>query len=224
MTLALIHTSPVLVPAFTALCQQHLSGTEIFHIVDESLIKNTIKAGRLEPVTVRRMAGYIQSARDAGADAVLVTCSSVGPAVTASRPLFDFPVFRIDEAMAEKAVSEAQRIGVLATLSTTLEPTLALVRSTAAAAGRKIDLTARLCEGAFEAVVQGDTATHDRLVLEGLTALLAETDLIVLAQASMARIVALLPETLRVKPILSSPELAILRVRGMLAGAPPKAA
>lgn len=218
MTLALIHTSPVLVPMFTALCQEHLAGTEIFHIVDESLIKNTIKAGHLEPVTVRRMAGYIQSARDAGADAVLVTCSSVGPAVTASLPLFDFPVFRIDEAMAEKAVSESRRIGVLATLSTTLEPTLALVRSSAAAAGRQIELSSRLCEGAFEAVVRGDTATHDRLVREGLTALLAETDLIVLAQASMARIVAQLPEELRTKPILASPDLAILRVRGALAG------
>lgn len=217
MTLALIHTSPVLIPTFTALCQEHLAGTEIFHIVDESLIRNTIKAGHLEPLTVRRMAGYIQSAREAGASAVLVTCSSVGPAVTASRPLFDFPVFRIDEAMAEKAVSEAHRIGVLATLSTTLDPTLALVRSCAQAAGRPVELTSRLCAGAFEAVVRGDTERHDRLVREGLTALLAETDLIVLAQASMARIVAQLPAELRTKPILASPELAILRVRGVLA-------
>lgn len=216
MTLALIHTSPVLVPSFTALCSEHLPGTDIFHIVDESLIRNTIKAGHLEPLTVRRLAGYIQSAREAGADAVLVTCSSVGPAVTASRPLFDFPVLRIDEAMAEKAVSEATRIGVLATLNTTLEPTLALVRSSAAAAGRAIELESRLCQGAFEAVVRGDTAEHDRLVREGLAALLATSELIVLAQASMARVVAQLPAELRTRPILSSPELAIRRTRAVL--------
>ena len=51
MILALIHTSPVLVPSFSALCAEHLKGTETFHIVDESLIKNTIKAGRLEKLT-----------------------------------------------------------------------------------------------------------------------------------------------------------------------------
>lgn len=218
MTLALIHTSPVLVPTFNTLCQQHLTGVAVFHIVDESLIKNTIKAGRLEPLTARRLAGYVQSAREAGADAVLVTCSSIGPATAAARPLFDFPVLRIDEAMAERAVSEAERIGVLATLSTTLEPTRALVLDTARAKERAVTVQAQLCEGAFEAVLRGDTETHDRLVREGLLKLLGEVELIVLAQASMARVVEQLPAELRTKPILTSPEMAILRAKSVLAG------
>jgi Asp/Glu/hydantoin racemase len=211
--LALIHTSPVLVPAFNDLCARHLPGIEVFNIADESLIRNTIKAGRLEKTTVRRLGGYIQSARDAGADAVLVTCSSIGPAVTLARTLFDFPLFRIDEAMAEKAVHDASRIGVLATLSTTLEPTMELVRATAAAAGKTIELRSVLCEGAFDAVLRGDTGEHDRLVREGLARLLDSVDLVLLAQASMARAVDGLPESMRAKPILASPELAILRVK-----------
>ena len=215
-TLAFIHTSPVLVPLFNSLCQRHLAGVEVFHIADESLIKNTIKAGKLEPLTTRRLAGYIQSARDAGADAVLVTCSSIGNATIASRPLFDFPVLRIDEAMAERAVDEGKIIGVLATLNTTLEPTQELVKTTAANRGKEVVVKARLCQGAFEAVLRGDTETHDRLVREGLLELLAECDLIVLAQASMARVVDQLPAELRTKPILASPELAILRAKAAL--------
>lgn len=55
-------------------------------------------------------------ARQGGADAVLVTCSSIGPSVPMARKLVDFPVFRIDEAMAAAPVRQASRIGVAATL------------------------------------------------------------------------------------------------------------
>jgi Asp/Glu/hydantoin racemase len=217
--LSLIHTSPVLIPTFAQLCGQHLPGVEVFHIVDESLIKNTIKAGHLEPLTVRRLAGYVQSAREAGAAAVLVTCSSIGPATTAIKPLFDFPVLRIDEAMAEKAVEEGRRIGVLATLRTTLDPTVELVRSTAAAANKSVEIRSRLCDGAFEAILAGNSDEHDRRVREGLQELLEESDVIVLAQASMARVINQLPEALRQKPILTSPELAIRRTNEVLSTA-----
>ena len=58
----------------------------VFNIVDESLIQNTIAANELTPATARRVAGHIQSAEEAGADVILVTCSSIGPAVEAARP------------------------------------------------------------------------------------------------------------------------------------------
>lgn len=185
-------------------------------MVDESLIKNTIKAGRLEPPVIRRVARHIESAHDAGADVVLVTCSSIGPAVTIAQQLFEFPVLRIDEAMAENAVRIAKRIGVLATLRTTLEPTLALIRHTAVAGGHTVEVDAQLCEGAFEAVVRGDTEAHDRMVREGLAALLQRVDVVVLAQASMVRVLSQLAPEMLTKPILSSPELAILRVKAMM--------
>ena len=47
-------------------------------MVDESLIRNTIAAGPLTKSTVRRMVSMIGSAHEAGADAVMVTCSSIG--------------------------------------------------------------------------------------------------------------------------------------------------
>jgi Asp/Glu/hydantoin racemase len=69
----------------------------------------------------------VLSAVDAGADAVLVTCSSIGPAVEATRPFCPVPLFRIDEEMADRAIATGPRIGVLATLKSTLEPTRDLV-------------------------------------------------------------------------------------------------
>lgn len=214
--LALIHTSPTLAPVFAALCARHLPEAKFFHMVDESLIQNTIRSGGLQKLTIRRLVDQIASAESAGASAVLVTCSSIGPGVALARQLFDIPVMRIDDALAETAVRQARRIGVLATLRTTLDPTTALLREKAAEAGREVELVECLCEDAFPAVLAGDTETHDRILRQALTTDLEGVDVIVLAQASMARVVSTLsPGALRV-PVLSSPELAILRVREIL--------
>ncbi len=119
------------------------------------------------------------------------------------------PVLRVDQPMADRAVSTAQRIGVIATLPTTLEPTADLIRRRAAAAGREIAVTARLCEGAFDALMRGDAAKHDAMVLAALQELSSEVDVIALAQASMARVVEHLSQEERRTPILASPPLAI---------------
>jgi hypothetical protein len=63
------------------------------------------------------------------------------------------PVLRVDQPMADKAVQLGKRIGVVATLSTTLNPTSDLVRRRAAVAGKEIELKSVLCEGAFEALM-----------------------------------------------------------------------
>ena len=111
--------------------------------------------------------------------------------------------------MADRAVATAERIGVIATLPTTLEPTADLIRRRAAAAGRDIELTARLCEGAFDALMSGDAAKHDAMVAAALKELASQVDVIALAQASMARVVDRLSEADRRMPILASPPLAI---------------
>lgn len=216
MTLALIHTSPTLTPVFAEICKKHLPDVNVFHMVDESLIQDTIRAGSLRKVTMRRIIDQIASAEAAGANAVLVTCSSIGPGVTLAKQLFDIPVIRIDDAMAEEAVLRANRIGVLATLQTTLDPTTALLRAKASEAGRPVQLKECLCSDAFPAVLAGDTAKHDRILRKALLEDLTDVDVIVLAQASMARVVAsFAPGELKV-PVLSSPELAVLSARRVL--------
>jgi Asp/Glu/hydantoin racemase len=206
----------VLIPLFSGISKRELPEVEQFHMVDESLIQNTIRAQKLTKTTIRRVLSMVESAREGGADAVVVTCSSIGPAASVARRLYDFPVIRVDEAMAEEAVRAGKRIGVAATLRTTLEPTVALLREKAVAAQCEVDLVESLCEGAFEAVLSGDTASHDRILTDSLNRLVRAVDVVVLAQASMARVVAQLPEDPARVPILSSPELAVKRARSML--------
>ena len=215
-TLALIHTSPTLTPVFSALCAATMPEVRLFHMVDESLIQDTVREGRLRRKTIWRLLGMIDSAEAAGADAVMVTCSSIGAGVALGQKLFDMPVIRVDEAMAERAVRMGRRIGVMATLKTTLEPTLELLEEKAREAGRTIELVPALCEGAFEAVLRGDTVTHDRILSHALRSDLSGVDVVVLAQASMARVVKAMGEGALPMPVLSSPELAVQQAGALL--------
>ena len=218
--LGLVHTSATLVPIFTELCHEKLQGVDLFHIADDSLIKDVIAKGRLTPRTARRVVDHIAWAEDAGADVILVTCSSIGAAVEAAVPLVGVPVLRVDQPMADRAVATGPRVGVIATLPTTLEPTADLIRRRAAAAGKGVEVTDRLCEGAFDALMGGDAARHDAMVADALKTLGREVDVIVLAQASMARVVEGLAADDRRVPILASPPLAVDHIAGMLRGRP----
>jgi Asp/Glu/hydantoin racemase len=215
-TIGFVHTVLGLPPTFADLAEELVPGADVFHIVDETLLGVTRKTGSLTPTTRRRVLGYVESAADAGADLVVVTCSSIGPAVDASHDFVDVPVLRIDEPMADEAVQLGSRIGVLATLSTTLQPTADLVARRAQAAGKDVEVVARVCDGAFDALASGDRDRHDELVRAGLRELIADVDVVVLAQASMARIVETLPEAERTVPILSSPRLGMQRVAELL--------
>jgi Asp/Glu/hydantoin racemase len=119
------------------------------------------------------------------------------------------PVLRVDQPMADQAVQTGKRVGVVATLPTTLAPTADLIRRRGEKAGKKIEITSRLCEGAFDALMAGDAAKHDAMVAGALKDLSSQVDVIVLAQASMARVVEQLAQADRRVPILASPPLAI---------------
>ena len=207
--LGLLHTSATLVPVLAQLCKVKLPQIDVFNLVDDSLIKDVIAHGRLRRQTARRVTQLVAAAEDAGADFVMVTCSSIGAAVETAATLATVPVLRVDRPMADQAVATGRRIGIVATLSTTLEPTADLIQRRAAVAGQRIELNSRLCEGAFDALMSGDAAKHDAMVAAALKQLATEVDVIALAQASMARVVETLSEADRRVPIFASPPMAV---------------
>ena len=209
MKIAFIHTSATLVPIFADLAQSRLSGHKIFNLVDDSLIKDVIEAGTLTPKVARRVVQMIGLASDAGAGFILVTCSSIGKAVETAAGLTTVPVLRVDQPMADQAVRTGHRIGVVATLETTLQPTVDLVHRRARKANVEVQITSEVCSGAFAALMSGDPELHDARVLSALRRISGEVDVILLAQASMARVADQLDEKEKGVPILASPPTAM---------------
>lgn len=217
----ILYTSRVTVPGMLELADEILKGYRVVNIVDDSLLEDVLAAGQLTRDVTRRIVQYCLAAEDGGADIILSQCSSVGEAIDVARALVRVPVVKIDEPMAEEAVRLGPRVVVAATLPTTLNPTCRLIERTATALGQQVMIRRVLAEGAFDRLRAGDTAAHNRLVMDKLNQVRGEADVIVLAQGSMA---VLMPELQDWgKPVLTSPRLGIERVRQMLAsseGAP----
>ncbi len=216
--LVLLHTVPSLVERFNRLAVDILPReTDVVHIADELLLKIVLADGGLSPFIYRRVADHAVAAEGAAADAIMFTCSSISPCADVVGKLVGIPVLKIDEPMVDKAVLLGTRIGVAATVPTTLAPTTALVYARAAHAGRQVTVDSILCEGAYDALIAGDLQTHDRIVRDGLATLMSRNGVVVLAQASMARVADAIPDSEQMVPVLSSPRLAMERVRDVLA-------
>lgn len=188
-TVAMLHTVPGLVTDMEARAQDTVPGLRVLHYVDESLLQDTIAKGTTPGHVRRRLVNYARYAEESGAQALLVSCSSIGEAATAAADFVSIPVLRIDTPMATLAIQSGERVGVLATLSATLGPTTRLVQDSATSQNKTPIITARIVDGAFSALRAGDRALHDRLVLAAFSELAAECDVVVLAQASMARVI-----------------------------------
>lgn len=196
---------------FDDLAAEYIPETEYYHAVDESLIDELLSVGELTPGITRRICSQLSLAELAGADVVLDTCSSTSPAVNVARQIVDIPIIKIDDPMTERAVEIGDRIAVIATAASTLQPSTELVESKADETGRGIEIQSSLVDDAFEARQKGDTERHDRLVTERALEVADDVDVIVLAQASMSHLDRELSEETGVT-VLSSPDLAMERI------------
>ena len=218
LTVALIHAVvPAMAPMQAALGQA-LPGARVLNLLDEGLLTEVERRGGLTPECIDRLATLVGLASEAGASAVLLTCNAYTPVVGEVQARFPgLPVLAVDEVMVERAVAGAARIGVLATVEAGLKQQRESLERAAHRAGKQIQLVASLHPEAMDALRRGDAQTHDRILLDALPGLASQVELVLLAQASMARLMDKLPPVLPV-PVLASPQLAIQALKERLAG------
>lgn len=217
LTVGLIHAViPAMAPMREALAQQ-LPEARVLNLLDEGLLSEVERRGGLTTECVDRLATHVGLAVDAGADAVLLTCNAYSPVVADVQRRFPgTPVLAVDQVMIEQAIACASRIGVLATVPAGLQQQTDGLRLAAERARKAIDIVPSLHPDAMAALQRGDGEAHDRILLEALPALAAQVEVVLLAQASMARLAPKVPADLGV-PVLASPPLAVERLREVLA-------
>jgi len=214
--IVVLHTGPVTVQPLASAKDEYFGQIEWVNLVDDSLLKDVMRAGQVTPAVRKRLFGYALIAEQMGADAILNACSSVGEAADDLVGLLSIPVVKIDNRMAERAVELGERIGVLATVKTTLDPTVRLIEKKANERGKAIRVERFLCAEAFEAVLSGDGARHDELLTRAVKDMAERNDVLVLAQVSMARLTARLADV--TVPVLSSPKLGMEELAEVVAG------
>ena len=214
-TVYAIHTGPVLVDPIRSLMKELFPEIRLVNVVDDGLLAELREAGRVTPAVTRRLIGYGMLAAGAGANVILNCCSSIGEAAELLAQMVEIPVIRIDDAMASQAVEAGTRIAVVATLATTLEPTGKLIARKAANDKRDVSIRSYVVEGAFDALASGNGSKHDELVNAVIDRAVAENDVVVLAQGSMARLVAARRIASSV-PVLTSPRAGVESLRRYL--------
>jgi len=192
-----------------------LPEADVVDFIDSRILADVQVEG-ITAGSIARMTHLAQAAEASGASVIFSACSSLGPTIDTARQAVSIPIIKIDDAMAKQAAAKADAIGVLATVPTTLDPTIALIEEKAADMGKSLQMYRGLSEGAFDKLMSGDTEGHDQMVLASAQNLAPKVDILVLAQASMTRLAPMLSEATGLE-VLTSPRLGVESVKNYLA-------
>jgi len=214
-TVGLIHAVIPAIEPLRVAFGQLAPDIKLVNILDEGLVTEIDRRGSLTPGLVRRLTTLVHLAEDAGAELVLLSCTAYSPVADDVQKQADVPVLKIDELMVREALGRARKIGVVATVPAGLAMQKQLIERIAAEMGREIELDAELRPEAFQALSNGRRDEHDRIVLGVVEELATRNELVMLAQASMGHLAAMVPASVTV-PVLSSPTLAVEKVREMV--------
>lgn len=209
--LVVIHTTPATLGSLGVLVGELLPGCQVSNLLDDSILPEINREGCITPGVRARLYTLLELAQTIRPDAILCACSSIGGVMEEGATFCTVPVLRIDGPMAENAVRESENIAILATLSSTLDPTCDLLRRKAADIGKEVCLCGDVIAGAGTLLSAGRVEAYDRLVADAILTKLQTNAVVLLAQASMARCMHLIPEELRGR-VFTSPRTGVAQL------------
>ncbi|MGY5779479.1 Asp/Glu racemase [Rhizobium sp. LEGMi135b] len=191
--MACLHTAESNIAVYEAAAKTlGLPAGMLRHHVRADLLLAAEKVGRLtDEISAETAALLWHLAQDA--DAVVLNCSTLGPAASQVATGVKARIIRADSTLAEKAVKVGGKVIVLCTVETTITPTTALFEAAAKATGAEIEV--RLVPGAWAHFRTDDLPSYLASIADAVSAANSEGPVtIAFAQASMTDAARLLPE------------------------------
>lgn len=196
-TIGIIHAVNLTIRAMQPFLDRYIPDVEVVHLCDDTIQRDNIAAGVgvIPKTNYFKFAQYAHNLQEAGVNLILLACSTFNYAAELARPMIDIPIMQIDRAMMELAVEQGPRVGMLATLATTVPSSERLLRIVAAEKNVPVEITTVLRPEAFVAIQKGDRDTHNKILLEEIDKLSGKVDSIVMAQLSMSALEPMLGKT-----------------------------
>lgn len=216
MKIGIVYTSttPKLIEDVNEQVRKQLGDVEIYEQQDPSILAQVREKGYVTAPPAARLVRMFMNAVCEGCDAILNVCSSVGEVADAAQDIAKYvgvPIVRIDLEMCREAVRRSKRIGVMATLPTTMDPTCHTIERMARECGKHVEITRCLVDGAF-----GLDQEQFRERMAACAGKIADqVDVIVFAQGSMAYCESYIAEKYN-KIVLSSPRFGAAALKEAL--------
>lgn len=193
-TVGIIHAALITTKAVQPFIDGILPGVKVVHFVDDTIQNSNFacEPGFIPKENYFKFAQYAHNLEVAGVDIIMLACSTFNRAVEHARPMINIPMLQIDRPMMDLAVQDGKRVGLLATVPTTIPASERLLRLAAEEAGKEIEITTILCTEAFEEIKKGNVDKHNELLLKEIGKLSDHVDSIVMAQVSMSALEPLL--------------------------------
>lgn len=213
--ISLIHATPLAIEPVNSAFAEQWPDAEVYNLLDDSLAPDLTKSGRINVAITERFKNLAHYSKEAGADAILFTCSAFGPAIEqAAKIVTPLITLKPNEAMFREAIFAYQRIGMIATFQPSVPSMQKEFEQMVEDAGQSVKLEVVLAEGAMEQLAQGNVEKHNDLIKEAAKKLM-HCDAIMLAQFSMAKASFGISEIYE-GPVLTSPSSAITALKEAL--------
>ena len=215
-TVGIIHAALISTKGVQPFIQEIIPEVTVVHVVDDTIQNSNFacQPGVIPKENFFKFATYAHNMELAGVDLIMLACSTFNRAVEVARPMINTPMLQIDRTMMDLAVMNGLKIGLLATVPTTVPASERLLKLAAEEAGKEIEITIVLCTKAFEEIKKGNVDLHNELLLKEIEQLSETVDAIVMAQVSMS---ALEPMLINTKvPVYNSGRTGFNKVREIL--------
>ena len=200
-TLGIIHAALISTQSVQPFIREIIPEVTVVHHVDDTIQNSNFacQPGDIPKENYFKFASYAHYLEEAGVDMILLACSTFNRAVELARPMINTPMLQIDRPMMDLAVNKGARIGLLATVPTTVPASERLLRLAAAEAGKEVKVKTVLCTEAFAQIAKGNVAGHNEILIEEIDKLSREVDAVVMAQVSMSAL----------EPMLKDPKVPV---------------
>ena len=179
-----------------AFLKEQVPGVRVEFITDSTILADVRANGGPTKEVVDRMRLYAKAAQITGADLIVNSCSTVGEVAEIYQQDVSIPVMRIEEPMCREALQYGSRFAVIGTVETSMGPVARLLERLGREEGKQVETQLFVQQEAWDALVAGDPARHNEILLQNLRSLDEQGfDAIVMSQVSMRALLPALGET-----------------------------
>ena len=213
MRVTMIHAIAESIPPVRLAFDEEFPEAEVINVLDESLLVDF--DDQLTPDLRRRITNIIGYCQDNKADAIGLACSVYAPVVESAKDLVHVPLVSSYGPVMADAVTAGPRIGLIASVATTMQDSKYYLHLAADEAGVEIEPQLCLDEDLITVMRAEGQSGLERRLEEEVLKISSKVDVVLLPQVSFAAALAHLEKVSPI-PVLSAPHSSARTLKKLL--------